>query len=92
MSPEILADKYGDRLSFFGGMAVQSTLPMGTHEDIEAEYKRLSESLGRNNGWICAPTHHVQLDTPMDNFFHMLKTIGCEYTRPEMDEGNHECI
>lgn len=87
MSPEILADKYGDKLCFFGGMAVQSTLPMGTHEDIENEYKRLSGSLGRNSGWICAPTHHVQLDTPMDNFFHMLKTIGCEYVEPVMAEG-----
>ena len=76
MDPEILAEKYGDELCFFGGMAVQSTLPMGTPEEIDKEYDRLRNSLGKGGGWICAPTHHVQLDTPVKNFFHMLNTIG----------------
>lgn len=76
MDPEILAEKYGDKLCFFGGMAVQSTLPMGTPEEIDREYEWLHHSIGKGGGWICAPTHHVQLDTPIKNFFHMLNTIG----------------
>jgi hypothetical protein len=31
--------------------------------------------MGRNGGLILAPTHHVQLDTPMENFWAMQKAI-----------------
>ena len=81
MDPEILQEKYGDQLCFFGGVAVQSTLPQGTAEEIRREYQWLKNSLGKNGGWICAPTHHVQLDTPMENFFTLLETIGIEDKR-----------
>lgn len=82
MDPEILQEKYGDQLCFFGGIAVQSTLPQGTPEDIRHEYQWLKDSIGKGGGWLCAPTHHVQLDTPMENFFAMLETIGIEDKRP----------
>jgi len=85
MNPEILKEKYGDKLCFFGGISVQSTLPLGTFHDIKKEYAWLKNSLGKNGGWICAPTHHVQLDTPMDNFFTLLKEIGIE------DKRKHIC-
>ena len=75
MDPQILNNKYGDRLSFFGGIAVQSTLPMGTLTDIRNEFNWLKSTLGRNNGWLCAPTHHVQLDTPIENFLELIKCI-----------------
>ena len=76
MDPEILQKKYGEQLCFFGGIAVQSTLPMGTAEEIRKEYQWLKNSIGKNGGWLCAPTHHVQLDTPIENFFAMLQAIG----------------
>lgn len=81
MDPEILKNKYGNDLCFFGGIAVQSTLPCGTSHDIKKEYTWLRNTLGKNGGWLCAPTHHVQLDTPMDNFFTLLKEIGIEDKR-----------
>jgi uroporphyrinogen decarboxylase len=81
MDPEILKNKYGDGLCFFGGIAVQSTLPSGTSLDIKKEYAWLKNTIGKNGGWLCAPTHHVQLDTPMDNFFTLLKEIGVEDKR-----------
>ena len=81
MNPELLKEKYGDKICFFGGVAVQSTLPSGTEEDIIKEVQLLKRTLGNNGGWICAPTHHVQLDTPMENFFMLLKQIGIEDRR-----------
>lgn len=81
MDPEILQEKYGDQLCFFGGVAVQSTLPYGTTDDIRKEFEWLKNSLGKGGGWLCAPTHHVQLDTPMENFFTLLNTIGIEDKR-----------
>lgn len=81
MDPVFMQEKYGDRLSFFGGIAVQSTLPNGSYEDLRVEYEWLKNSLGKGGGWICAPTHHVQLDTPVDNFFNLLNILGIEDKR-----------
>ncbi len=40
---------------------------------------RLS-TLGRQGGLIIGPTHHVQLDTPLENFWAMINTItGTSY-------------
>ncbi len=75
MNPALLKEKYGNKLSFFGGMAVQSTLPMGTAEDINKEFEWLKETLGKGGGWLCAPTHHVQQDTPVENFLELVKCI-----------------
>ena len=75
MNPQVLQDRYGDRLAFFGGIAVQSTLPMGSPADICREFEWLKSTLGRNSGWLCAPTHHVQQDTPVENFLELLNYI-----------------
>ncbi len=81
MDPVVLKEKYGKRLCFFGGIGVQSTLPNGTFDELKAEYNWLKKSLGKSGGWICAPTHHVQLDTSVDNFFNLLKILGIEDKR-----------
>jgi uroporphyrinogen decarboxylase len=31
--------------------------------------------VGKNGGLIIGPTHHVQLDTPLENFWAMVNTI-----------------
>ena len=79
MDPEFLKNKYGDTLCFFGGIAVQSTLPMGTPAEVKQEVLLRKATLGRNGGWICAPTHHVQLDTPMENFIALLDSLGIKH-------------
>jgi uroporphyrinogen decarboxylase len=79
MDPQILQDNHGDRLSFFGGMAVQSTLPMGSPADIQREFEWLKATLGRNNAWLCAPTHHVQQDTPVENLLELIKCVQNKY-------------
>ena len=63
-----------------GRWAKKRGLPR-TAEEIRREYQWLKNSIGKNGGWICAPTHHVQLDTPMENFFTLLETIGIEDKR-----------
>jgi hypothetical protein len=34
------------------------------------------KTIGKNGGLILAPTHHVQLDTPLENFWAMVNTIN----------------
>ena len=83
MDPVMLKEKFGDRMCFFGAISVQSTLPFGTVEEVKQEFEERKKTIGKNGGWICAPTHHVQLDTPLENFFALLEAIGADYTPPE---------
>ncbi len=82
MDPEELKNKYGNELSFFGSIAVQSTLPFGTTEDVRKEVDLRKRTIGEGGGWICAPTHHLQLDTPLENYFAMLDALECDYKKP----------
>ena len=70
-----LAETYGDRLCFWGSIDEQQTLPFGTPDEIRQEVASRIEVLGQNGGLILGPTHHVQLDTPMENFWAMVHAI-----------------
>jgi len=67
MDPSILKAKYGDKLSFHGGIDVQSVLPKKTPEEVRRFVRNLKEILGRNGGYIIAPSHAIQPDTPIEN-------------------------
>ena len=75
MDPARLKRKYGDKLCFWGSIDEQHTLPFGRQEDVRIEILSRLDSLGRGGGLILGPTHHVQLDTPMENFWTMINTI-----------------
>jgi uroporphyrinogen decarboxylase len=75
MDPARLKQQYGDRLCFWGSIDEQRTLPFGTPEDVRNEILQRLRTLGRNGGLVLGPTHHVQLDTPMENFWSMVNTV-----------------
>jgi len=75
MDPERLKEEYGDRLCFWGSIDEQYTLPFGTPADVEKEVIHRLKTLGRGGGLIIGPTHHVQLDTPLENFWAMVNTV-----------------
>jgi uroporphyrinogen-III decarboxylase len=75
MDPVKLKNEYGDRLCFWGSIDEQYTLPFGTPDEVRVEVDRRLKTLGRDGGLILGPTHHVQLDTPMENFWAMVNTI-----------------
>jgi len=78
MDPARLADKYRDRLCFWGTIDEQHTLPYGSPESVRSEIRSRIETVGRDGGLILGPTHHVQLDTPMENFWAMVGAITGE--------------
>ena len=61
-----LMARYRGRLSFFGGLSTQRTLPYGTPEDVRAETRRLL-ALGAGGNYILAPAHAVEGDVPLAN-------------------------
>jgi len=70
-----LKHNYGDKLCFWGSLDEQHTLPFGTAADVQSEVRTRLTTLGKNGGLILGPTHHVQLDTPLENFWAMVNTI-----------------
>jgi uroporphyrinogen-III decarboxylase len=75
MDPAQVKKSFGDRLCFWGSIDEQYTLPMGTPERVRAEVMERLTTIGQSGGLIIGPTHHVQLDTPLENFWAMVKTI-----------------
>ena len=75
MNPAEIEKQFGDKLCFWGSIDEQYTLPMGTPDYVRAEVLERLKTIGRNGGLILGPTHHVQLDTPLENFWAMVNTI-----------------
>jgi uroporphyrinogen decarboxylase len=75
MDPAEVKRQFGDKLCFWGSIDEQHTLPFGSPADVRAEVLRRLQTMGRDGGLILGPTHHVQLDTPMENFWAMVNTI-----------------
>jgi uroporphyrinogen decarboxylase len=75
MDPAGIKKQYGDRLCFWGTIDEQQTLPFGSPDDVRAEVLERLRTVGEGGGLILAPTHHVQLDTPLENFRAMADTI-----------------
>jgi uroporphyrinogen-III decarboxylase len=75
MDPAQLKEQFGDRLCFWGTIDEQYTLPFGSPDQVRAEIMHRLKTVGRDGGLILGPTHHVQLDTPMENFWGMLQAI-----------------
>jgi len=72
---EGLARHYGSHLCFWGSIDIQRTLPFGTPSDVAEEVRARLQTLGRHGGLVIGPTHNVQLDTPLENFWAMVNTI-----------------
>ncbi len=75
MEPERLKKKFGGDLVFFGGIDVQSLLPFGAPEKIRAEVIRIIDILGKDGGYIVAPAHNIQDDTPVANILALFEAV-----------------
>jgi uroporphyrinogen decarboxylase len=60
--PQELKDRYGDKISFFGGIDQQSLLPSGDIGRIRSDIKDRISILGKNRGYLLAPAHILQPD------------------------------
>ena len=67
MDPAAIKRRYGDRLSFWGTISVQRTMPLGTPDEVRAEVRARIREVGRGGGLILAPAHVLGPETPWEN-------------------------
>ena len=65
--------QYGERLTFWGGLSTQQTLPFGTPEELRAEARRVRDLLSQGGGHIFAPAQEIQGDVPAQNILALLE-------------------
>lgn len=67
MDPYELKRRWGDRMTFFGGVGSQRLLPFGTPDEIRAEVRKLCREMGRGGGYILGLAKSFQPETPTLN-------------------------
>jgi uroporphyrinogen decarboxylase len=67
MNPYGLKEKWGDKITFWGGLGSQSTIPFGTPDEVRAEIRRLRSEMGIGGGYILAPAKPLRSETPTEN-------------------------
>lgn len=72
---EAVKREFGDRLTFWGGISTQQLLPFATPEEVRQETIRMMRVMGKNGGYIAAPTHAVPGDVPPENIAAMLEVF-----------------
>jgi uroporphyrinogen decarboxylase len=80
MDPVLLKKQFGSRLSFWGTIGTQTTMPFGKPSDVENAVKTMIETVGAGGGLLLAPTHTIEPDVPWENieaFVRAVKKYGC---------------
>jgi uroporphyrinogen-III decarboxylase len=77
MSPEALKERYGDRLTFWGGgVDTQRVLPFGTPDEVRAMVRDRLRIFGRGGGFVFNTVHNVQAGVPTENLLALYQAVG----------------
>ena len=68
-----LKQEHGDKLTFWGGLSTQKTLPFGTPDDVRREARHVRDLMGQGGGYIFAPAQAIQGDVPLANIHAVLE-------------------
>jgi uroporphyrinogen decarboxylase len=68
MDPQQLKDKFGDKLTFWGGaIDTQHILPVASPEEIKRHVRKNIEILKPGGGYVFNNVHNIQLGVPPEN-------------------------
>ncbi len=68
MDPQQLKDKFGDKLTFWGGaIDTQHVLPVASPEEIKRHVRKNIEILKPGGGYVFNNVHNIQLGVPPEN-------------------------
>ena len=67
MDPAVIKELYGDRLSMWGTLGTQTTMPFSQPKEVKQVCRDLIEQVGGGGGLLLAPTHVIEPDVPWEN-------------------------
>ena len=72
---EKLKKNFGMDLTFYGAISTQRVLPFGTTQELRDTVRRTLDILGKNGGFIAAPTHKIPPDTKPENISVLIEEL-----------------
>ncbi len=77
MDPQLLVDKYGGRIVFWGGGAdTQQTLPFGEPDQVRRQVAERVRIFNAKKGFVFSTVHNIQCNTPTENVVAMFEALG----------------
>ena len=67
VDPVLLKQQYGNKLSFWGTVGTQTTMPFGSPQDVRDTVRHMIETVGDGGGFLIAPTHLLEPEVPWEN-------------------------
>ena len=72
MEPEMLKEKYGDKITFWGGGCdTQNILPFASPEEVRENVRYLVNIFKKGSGYVFNPVHNIMGDVPPENIVAM---------------------
>ena len=76
MNPEFLKSRYGDKIALHGAIDSQGFLQAACPDEVRKVVRERINRLGRDGGYICASSHNLQPDIPVENIIAMYQAIN----------------
>jgi len=64
---EAIGKQFGGKISFWGGIGTQTTMPYGTEDDVRQAVQTVCRHLGSEGGLLLAPSHILEPEVPWGN-------------------------
>lgn len=75
MDVDLAKREYGQHLTFYGGVSTQQVLPRIAPQDVRAHVYDLIDRLGRDGGYLVAPTHAIPRDVPPETIVALIEAV-----------------
>ena len=70
-----IKQKFGNNLTFWGGISTQRLLPFATPEEVKKVTRETIKIMGKNGGYIVSPTHALPADIPAENVVALIEVM-----------------
>jgi uroporphyrinogen decarboxylase len=75
MDSKNLKEKFGDRITFWGGgVDTQKELPFGTPDEVADQVEKQMKILSSGGGFVFSAVHNIQANTPIENIIKLFET------------------
>lgn len=79
MDPFEIKARYGDRLTLWGAVGTQTTMPYGTPTEVRRVVREYMRRLAPGGGYVIGPSHSINRDVPWANvlaFYEAVRDYG----------------